>query len=149
MPSYSRNGWKRSVFCLLFRVLFFSMLSSAFVPRVLTSVDLNVSNSKTANDIRSQTTSFPGFLLNPATRLSWRWSRFRFFSFTLQAAVVLNDILPSLGSMGHWLDDTHIQQVWTVKFHDKTVLLGKLSILLICMDIHIPLAPVVFANVLV
>ena len=51
--------------------------------------------------------------------------------------------------MGHWLDDTHIQQVWTVKFHDKTVLLGKLSILLICMDIHIPLAPVVFANVLV
>lgn len=74
---------------------------------------------------------------------------FSLFSFTLQAAVVLNDILPSLGSMGHWLDDTHIQQVWTVKFHDKTVLLGKLSILLICMDIHIPLAPVVFANVLV
>lgn len=28
------------------------------------------------------------------------------------AAVVLNDILPSLGSMGHWLDDTHIQQTF-------------------------------------
>ena len=65
MPSYSRNGWKRSVFYLLFRELVFSMLSSAFVPPVLTPVDFNVSNSKTANDLRSQNNLVLGGSLEP------------------------------------------------------------------------------------
>ena len=40
----------------------------------------------------------------------------------LQAAVILNDILPSLKSMGHWLEDTHIQQVrYTGIFCNKTI----------------------------
>lgn len=32
-------------------------------------------------------------------------------SFLLQAAVILNDILPSLKSMAHWMQDNDIQQV--------------------------------------
>lgn len=36
------------------------------------------------------------------------WSQ---LSCRLQAAVVLNDILPSLKSMAHWIQDNDIQQV--------------------------------------
>lgn len=41
------------------------MLSSAFAPPVLTPVDFNVSNSKTANDLRSQNNLVPGGSLEP------------------------------------------------------------------------------------
>ena len=36
---------------------------------------------------------------------------FSHFSFLLQAAVILNDILLSLKSMAHWMHDNDIQQV--------------------------------------